>query len=133
MGIYYNLFKNELRLFCVRGYNFSFLKSTQARNLYSHVGVGAPQARIFCKPVGVGAPQARIFCKSVGVGAHDDPAIPWLSLNFSFIIIRGGGPMAQAPLNKLCLATLCSASQKAGHFPCGKSLLLPRAPADISA
>ena len=41
--------------------------------------------------------------------------------------------MAQAPLNKLCLATLCSASQKAGHFPCGKSLVLPRAPADISA
>mgnify|MGYP006972577142 CR=1 FL=1 len=36
--------------------------------------------------------------------------------------------MAQAPLNKLCLATLCSASQKAGHFPCGKSLVLPRAP-----
>ena len=41
--------------------------------------------------------------------------------------------MAQASRNKLCLATLCSASQKAGHFPCGKSLVLPRAPADISA
>ena len=41
--------------------------------------------------------------------------------------------MAQAPRNKLWLATLCFASQKAGHFPCGKSLVLPRAPADISA
>ena len=49
--------------------------------------------------------------------------------------------MAQAPLNKLCLARRsaggtpaeCLASQKAGHFPCGKSLVLLRAPADISA
>ena len=49
--------------------------------------------------------------------------------------------MAQAPLNKLCLARCsadgtpaeCLARQKAGHFPCGKSLALPlRAPADIS-
>ena len=41
--------------------------------------------------------------------------------------------MAQTPRNKLWLATLCFASQKAGHFPCGKSLVLLRAPADISA
>ena len=50
--------------------------------------------------------------------------------------------MAQASLNKLCLARRsaggtpaeCLASQKAGPFPCGKSLVLPlRAPADISA
>ena len=44
--------------------------------------------------------------------------------------------MAQAPLNKLCLARRsaggtpaeCLASQKAGHFPCGKSLVPPPAP-----
>ena len=44
--------------------------------------------------------------------------------------------MAQASLNKLCLARRsaggtpaeCLASQKAGHFPCGKSLVPPPAP-----
>ena len=68
-------------------------------------------------------------------------AIPWFSSIFYLFIIRAGGPMAQAPRNKLCLARCsadgtpaeCLASQKAGHFPCGKSLVLLRAPADISA
>ena len=43
---------------------------------------------------------------------------------------------AHAPKQTLSCGILpaeCLASQKAGHFPCGKSLVLPRAPADISA
>ena len=43
---------------------------------------------------------------------------------------------AQAPKQTLACGSLpasCLASQKAGHFPCGKSLVPPpRAPADLS-
>ena len=55
-------------------------------------------------------------------------AIPWFSLIFYFFIIRGGGPMAQAPLNKLCLARRSVAerrqnalqAKKLDIFPAGK-------------
>ena len=73
----------------------------------------------------------------VGVGAHDDPAIPWFRLKFKLFYYPGGrthgSGAAKQTLSCGILPAECLASQKAGHFPCGKSLVLPRAPADISA
>ena len=85
----------------------------------------------------------------VGVGAHADPAFTPQCLR------RPGYPLTYLKIlaffvigrrNRIQFATnfglrhpagvlpeFCIASQKAGHFPCGKSLVLPRAPADISA
>ena len=64
-------------------------------------------------------------------------AIPWFSLNFLLFYYPGGrthgSGVAKQTLSCGILPAECLASQKAGHFPCGKSLVLLRAPADISA